>query len=128
MKLFKTIFTLSALLAVVGVQARQMYVGNLNFEDAFRQSGVVQKDTIGAEICIAISDSPYGKFENNQVIYSTPEFLYIDGISQYNAKMHPTLSSKDKYVISYNLNESGFGGNDNNGDIYHPRFIDLYQI
>lgn len=87
-----------------------------------------QKDTIGAEICIAISDSPYGKFENNQVIYSTPEFLYIDGISQYNAKMHPTLSSKDKYVISYNLNESGFGGNDNNGDIYHPRFIDLYQI
>ena len=56
MKLFKTIFTLSALLAVVGVQARQMYVGNLNFEDAFRQSGVVQKDTIGAAVFVSTED------------------------------------------------------------------------
>ena len=33
MKLFKVIFTLSAFFAVVGVHARQMYVGNLKFDD-----------------------------------------------------------------------------------------------
>ena len=56
MKLFKAIFTLSALLAVVGVQARQMYIGNLNFEDKFRQSGVAQKDTIGAAVFVSAED------------------------------------------------------------------------
>lgn len=53
MKLFKAIFTLSALLAVVGVQARQMYIGNLNFEDKFRQSGTVKNDTVGAAVLIS---------------------------------------------------------------------------
>ena len=53
MKLFKAIFTLSALLAVVGVQARQMYIGNLNFEDKFRQTGTVKNDTVGAVVLIS---------------------------------------------------------------------------
>lgn len=56
MKLFKVIFTLSALLAVVGVQARQMYVGNLNFEDKFRQTGTVKNDTIGAAVLISAEE------------------------------------------------------------------------
>ena len=56
MKLFKAIFTLSALLAVVGVQARQMYVGNLNFEDKFRQTGTVKNDTIGAAVLISVEE------------------------------------------------------------------------
>ena len=56
MKLFKAIFTLSALLFVVGVQARQMYVGNLKLEDTFRQSGVVQKDTISAAVFVAADE------------------------------------------------------------------------
>lgn len=56
MKLFKVIFTLSALLAVVGVQARQMYVGNLNFEDKFRQTGTVKNDTIGAAIFVSAEE------------------------------------------------------------------------
>ena len=56
MKLFKAIFTLSALLAVVGVQARQMYVGNLNFEDKFRQTGTVKDDTVGAAILVSADE------------------------------------------------------------------------
>ena len=56
MKLFKAIFTLSALLAVVGVQARQMYVGNLKFEDKFRQTGTVRNDTIGAAVLISAEE------------------------------------------------------------------------
>lgn len=56
MKLFKAIFTLSALLAVVGVQARQMYIGNLNFEDKFRQTGTVKNDTVGAAVFISADE------------------------------------------------------------------------
>ena len=56
MKLLKTIFKLSALLAVVGVQARQMYVGNLKFEDTFRQTGSVKNDTIGAAVLVSADE------------------------------------------------------------------------
>ena len=56
MKLLKAIFTLSALLAVVGVQARQMYIGNLNFEDKFRQTGTVKNDTIGAAVFVSADE------------------------------------------------------------------------
>lgn len=56
MNLFKAIFTLSALLAVVGVQARQMYVGNLKFEDKFRQTGTVRNDTIGAAVFVSAEE------------------------------------------------------------------------
>ena len=56
MKLFKVIFTLSAFFAVVGVQARQMYVGNLKFEDKFRQTGVTLNDTVGAAIFVSAQD------------------------------------------------------------------------
>ena len=56
MKFLKAIFTLSALLAVVGTQARQMYVGNLKFEDKFRQTGTVKNDTIGAAVFVSAED------------------------------------------------------------------------
>ena len=56
MKFLKAIFTLSALLAVVGAQARQMYVGNLKFEDKFRQTGTVKNDTIGAVVFVSAEE------------------------------------------------------------------------
>ena len=56
MKFLKAIFTLSALLAVVGAQARQMYVGNLKFEDKFRQTGTVKNDTIGAAVFVSAEE------------------------------------------------------------------------
>ena len=56
MKLFKAIFTLLALLIVSGVQARQMYVGNLNFEDKFRQTGTVKNDTVGAAVFVSAEE------------------------------------------------------------------------
>ncbi len=56
MKLFKVIFTLSALFAVVGAQARQMCIGNLNFEDKFRQTGTVKNDTVGAVVFVSADE------------------------------------------------------------------------
>lgn len=56
MKLIKAIFTLSALLIISGVQARQMYVGNLKFEDKFRQTGTVKNDTVGAAVFVSADE------------------------------------------------------------------------
>lgn len=87
-----------------------------------------QKDTIGNEIQIARTSSFQDGFSSVETIYACKEKMFMDGISFYNAKMHPTLSSYSRYVISYNLNESGSNLNVVNGDIYHPRFIELFQI
>ncbi len=87
-----------------------------------------QKDTIGNEICVALSDTPYGDFINSKVVYAAPDKLFNSGVSFYNAKMHPVLSSKDEYIITYNLNENGNNLNNDDGDIYHPRFIRMKKI
>ena len=42
--------------------------------------------------------------------------------------MHPALSTKEKYIVSYNLNENGDNLNDKNADVYHPRFIEVSKI
>lgn len=87
-----------------------------------------QKDTIGNEICVSLANSLFESFQDSYIIYSAKETLLTKGLSQYNAKMHPTLSYPNRYVISYNLNESGSNINATNGDIYHPRFIELFII
>ncbi len=56
MKLFKVIFTLSALLLISGLHARQMYIGNLKFEDKFRQTGTVKNDTVGAVVFVSAEE------------------------------------------------------------------------
>ena len=53
MKLLKAILIFTALFSFVEIQARQMYVGNLNFEDKFRQAGTTKNDTIGAAVFIS---------------------------------------------------------------------------
>ena len=84
--------------------------------------------TISNDICIAMSDSLYGDFGEATVIYDAPELITMSNVSNYNAKMHPTLSTSDRLVISYNLNESKGGVNNENADIYRPRFVYLSEI
>lgn len=104
-------------------------INDPNSEDYGKFVVTYQKDTIGNEIQIAKSNSLFGEFSEVQTIYATPECLTMDNIAQYNGKMHPSLSSQNEILVSYTLNEA-FGGNLNitNGDIYHPRFISLYNI
>jgi len=87
-----------------------------------------EKYTISNDICIAKSDSLFGLFTDSKVIYDAPEKITMANVSNYNAKMHPTLSTSDRLVISYNLNESKAGVNNSNADIYRPRFVYLSQI
>lgn len=110
----------------------EMSIAEINDEEDENYGKFVltyQKETISNEVCMAISDNLVGEYKNNQTIYSTPELFQIDGVSQYNAKMHPIISNKNEYIVSYNVNETG-GSNANitNGDIYHPRFLTIKNI
>ena len=86
-----------------------------------------EKDTIGNQICIAYADKLGDKFTNSKTVFTILDKEKMNNISNYNAKMHPTLSTNNCYVITYNLNESGAGVNSLNGDVYRPRFLNLIE-
>ena len=86
---------------------------------------VYQDATIGKDVCYRLSSSPFGLFDEKKVLYHCEESTLMNGVSQYNAKAHPVLSRNGSIVVSYNLNESTFGMNGKNGDIYHPRFVEF---
>lgn len=85
-----------------------------------------QNNTTSNEVAIRVADSSVGPYSAPLIIYDAPEVLQIKNATLYNAKIHPTLSSKDYLVFSYNVNTSALQGNSENGDLYRPRFLKLY--
>lgn len=86
---------------------------------------IYQDNTNGKDVCLRTSNSPYGTFSEKEILYHCEETSLMKNITQYNAKVHSVLSDNSSLVISYNLNESVSGTNNNNCDIYHPRFLRL---
>ncbi len=82
-----------------------------------------QDNTIGKDVCLRVSSSPFSAFGEKKVVYHAEETSLEKGLSQYNAKAHPVLSDDGELVITYNLNESGSNKNVMDADIYHPRFL-----
>ena len=68
-----------------------------------------------------IGDSPIGPFSEPTTIYRAPE--HKDGVSVYNGKGHPDLSTDEYLIISYNVNR--LGRLPRNPMEYRPRFIRL---
>ena len=56
MKIYRLLLAFVAVLTTLGVNARQMYVGNLKFEDKFRQTGTVKEDTVGAAVFVSTQE------------------------------------------------------------------------
>lgn len=84
---------------------------------------VFQYDSIGKWVSYATSDTPFGPFANPCPIYYTPELeQYTSSTYTYNAKAHLHLSSVDKILVSYNVNDMSMKANKENFTIYHPRF------
>lgn len=68
-----------------------------------------------------VGDSPVGPFSAPTVIYRAPE--HKDGVSVYNGKGHPDLSTDEYLIISYNVNR--LGRLPHVPMEYRPRFIRL---
>ena len=56
MKIYRFLVAFVAVLTALGVDARQMYIGNLKFEDKFRQTGTVKEDTVGAAVFVSTQE------------------------------------------------------------------------
>ncbi|WP_165949351.1 galactose-binding domain-containing protein [Kribbella turkmenica] len=81
----------------------------------------------------AVGDTPVGPFSAGVRFYNCPEpYIYgaqTEGMTYcYNAKAHPSLSEKDRLLVSYNVNR--VGGDPTTTEIYRPRFVwlDLNEL
>lgn len=79
----------------------------------------------------SIGNTPVGPFGPPTTLYYTPEDKsYAANTFIYNAKAHPNISKPGELLISYNVNSTEDGGNVHyvNGEMYHPRFVNMRQI
>ena len=56
MSFYRILFAFVAVLTTLGVNARQMCIGNLKFDDNFSQSGLAKNDTIGAAVFVSTEE------------------------------------------------------------------------
>ncbi len=87
---------------------------------------VVMKNTTSGLISLSYSDTPYGPWTELETVYIASAIRNLPGAFAYNAKLHPHLSEKGKYLVSYNVNTTSLTVM-TNGEIYHPRFIWLIE-
>ncbi|GAA1690004.1 hypothetical protein GCM10009830_42020 [Glycomyces endophyticus] len=80
------------------------------------------------------SCSPAGPFTNQSLVYTMPETgmfgepYHDERIFAYNAHLHPTISSGNRFVMSYNVNTfdsrmTAEGSHYTDPSIYKPRFV-----
>lgn len=83
-------------------------------------------NTTSGRVVYALSDTPYGPFDEKTLVYMAPEPFTLDGAFTYNAKLHPLLSSEDELVVSYNVNGINTRAMQNSR-VYYPRFITIRE-
>jgi len=77
----------------------------------------------GSSVIVKTGNSPVGTFGIAHTIYGCPEVVNNPNIFVYNAKAHPSLSTNDELLISYNVNSLSLSELLSDAGIYRPRFI-----
>ena len=99
--------------------SEQFSVFKLNDKFVF----ITQMGSLSPDICSFVSDTPYGTWKNQSLLYSTPLPADNDNIFTYNALAHPQFIKDGSLLISYNTNSFILADHFVNADIYRPRFI-----
>ena len=75
--------------------------------------------------CIAfrVGDSPIGPYGSEHIFYRSEIPRQIPGVQCYNAKAHPSLTSQNGVLVSYNVNR--LGSLARRPEEYRPRFVEL---
>lgn len=79
-------------------------------------------------VSLLVGDSPVGPFEQHVPLYYCDEPEQGDNIYAYNAKAHPHLSKPGELLISYNVNTSSWDKHLEDGSVYRPRFVRMYEV
>ena len=80
---------------------------------------------IERDLFIRVGEAPEGPFGPRINIFRTEEPQADPEIYTYNAKIHPSLSTTDELLLTYNVNTTNWSKNIRNADIYRPRFLRL---
>ena len=94
---------------------------------------LVTQDTtelFSAKIVAYVADHPTGPFTGKTLLYTTPETgaggsYGNPNIYTYNPHVHPSLSGRDRLVLSYNVNDLVSDELFGDVSIYRPRFVDV---
>jgi hypothetical protein len=84
---------------------------------------IMQEGGFGRKIYSFTSGTPYGPWENQQVLYETPLMSECADCFTYNAIAHPQYIEDDLLLISYNTNSMKLEDHYTNASIYRPRFV-----
>ncbi|NND05302.1 MAG: hypothetical protein HKN87_02890 [Saprospiraceae bacterium] len=87
---------------------------------------VFQINGIQPQVGLRLGISPVGPFGPTKEIWDCSEALEEPEFFAYNAKAHPSISSSDELIISYNVNSFKFWDQINDHpQLYRPRFFIL---
>ena len=86
---------------------------------------VFQYDVNSCYVAYSIGDSPVGPFGEPRKVYYCPEQEKNSLVYSYNAKAHLNLSSRDEFLVTYNVNTWSNDLNANDASVYHPRWLRL---
>lgn len=84
---------------------------------------VMQEGGFGRRIYSFTSNTPFGPWENQQLLYETPLTSDCPECFTYNAVAHPQFIKDEFLLISYNTNSMKLEDHYANAMIYRPRFI-----
>ncbi len=81
---------------------------------------------LSTEVYSFTSDTPFGPWENKQLLFKTPMDTNNSNLFTYNALAHPQFIENNKLLISYNTNSMELEDHFNNASIYKPRFMRVH--
>ncbi len=84
---------------------------------------ITQMDSFSTEICSFVSETPYGPWTGQSLLYTTPIPGDDKNLITYNAIAHPQFMDRERILVSYNMNSFQLEDHFTNADIYRPRFI-----
>lgn len=84
---------------------------------------IMQGGDLSRKIYSFVSDTPFGPWVNEKMIYETPLPDNCESCWTYNALAHPQFTEDDMLLISYNTNSMTMQDHYDNALIYRPRFI-----
>ena len=84
---------------------------------------LTQMGELGPDIYSFTSDTPYGPWDNKQLLYTIPLPDSAHNLITYNALAHPHLIRDHNLLVSYNTNSTELRDHYRDASIYRPRFV-----
>ncbi|MCP4312767.1 MAG: DUF5005 domain-containing protein [Bacteroidetes bacterium] len=113
-----------------GDPAQSRPMGNMHASEQFtvlkirdKYAYITQMDSFSTEICSFISETPYGPWNNQSLLYTTPIPGADTNLITYNAIAHPQFMNEEQILVSYNMNSFLLEDHFLNAGIYRPRFV-----